>query len=409
MVDFLQEMGIDITAELARPQNHPKGSVPKSKERASKVSSSSDAPAEALDNDDDDDDNDPAANSPKNKPKGTLGSARVREMERLARPHTTHDKYKPEKGDRASAAGAYDAAAAAAGPSGVGGAPSSTSSAAPSSSSSSNPPPSFDVPLSYRTRAEKEATATRSRLAKARAALGIDGGSSGVYRTSFGAVPPPPVVPTGNPISSPSKNPFSNLRGEWGAAAGAPDLPSGARTDKRQAPTPPPPAAGPTPKPQDPLEAALQKFKERAAREAVMLERDAKRMRDYESRWDSFTADGCESRGPTGVGGGARPLKLEDIPWLPVLELLGPNGSECWRVVGCDEHSDVADKKAALRAATMRWHPDKFFAKYGARIGKGGQVDGEAMLEQVKGVTQRLNELRARLAREEGGAKKEDS
>ncbi|CAM9500973.1 unnamed protein product, partial [Hapterophycus canaliculatus] len=84
-----------------------------------------------------------------------------------------------------------------------------------------------------------------------------------------------------------------------------------------------------------------------------------------------------------------------DIPWLPRLStlvtggmdgkggvILGRGGgsprsrgepgsghlSERFETLGVNEGDSSDVKKAAIRAASLRWHPDKFMSKYGPTI-----------------------------------------
>jgi hypothetical protein len=51
----------------------------------------------------------------------------------------------------------------------------------------------------------------------------------------------------------------------------------------------------------------------------------------------------------------------------------------------------AADVKLALRKELMRWHPDKFTARYGARL---DPVDKEAIQAGVHAVAQQLTSLK---------------
>jgi hypothetical protein len=51
----------------------------------------------------------------------------------------------------------------------------------------------------------------------------------------------------------------------------------------------------------------------------------------------------------------------------------------------------AADIKLALRKELMRWHPDKFTARYGARL---AAADRDAVQASVKAVAQQLTALK---------------
>jgi len=73
---------------------------------------------------------------------------------------------------------------------------------------------------------------------------------------------------------------------------------------------------------------------------------------------------------------GAKPLRCSDIPWPTSLKT----------VSGIEDSDSAADKKRKLRAALVRWHPDKW-----GRIMDAVQKDEQSLvMERVKEVTQRV-------------------
>ena len=112
----------------------------------------------------------------------------------------------------------------------------------------------------------------------------------------------------------------------------------------------------------------------------------------YENKWESFTkivsANGEEEQ----------LIKLIDVPFLPTFEDSNNKTKRVdWRIVGEKERSSYSQKKAALRKATMRFHPDQFFNKFANRIDPS-EID--KIMQGVKECAQRLNELRKRLEME---------
>lgn len=80
------------------------------------------------------------------------------------------------------------------------------------------------------------------------------------------------------------------------------------------------------------------------------------------------------------------PVLYSDIPWLASSE----EGAKALILHGVQ---GPADRKKRLRLELMRWHPDKFTAKFGARI---AGPDRGRVAEGVKRVSQLLNSLSSR-------------
>ena len=89
----------------------------------------------------------------------------------------------------------------------------------------------------------------------------------------------------------------------------------------------------------------------------------------HERAWRAFEA------GPPDA------FTVADVPW-PTLnaKALGLEGKS----------SSAAQRKAAFRAASLRWHPDKFLQSYGARLRPD---ERETILQKVTEVAQAINSL----------------
>ena len=53
--------------------------------------------------------------------------------------------------------------------------------------------------------------------------------------------------------------------------------------------------------------------------------------------------------------------------------------------------------KLAFKRASLRWHPDKFVGKFGAKM---AEAHREAVLHRVKGITQEVNRSFSDLAKQ---------
>jgi hypothetical protein len=111
-----------------------------------------------------------------------------------------------------------------------------------------------------------------------------------------------------------------------------------------------------------------------AARDTASAERrqDAQR---HEQLWEAFSR-ALPSR-----------IRYVDIPWLPIdsEDLL----CEALGLVGAARDGGDARKKAH-RAASMRWHPDKFSQQLGSRIDEG---DHERIMQRVTATSQAINTM----------------
>lgn len=82
----------------------------------------------------------------------------------------------------------------------------------------------------------------------------------------------------------------------------------------------------------------------------------------------------------------ARPLAYGDIPWI---DEPTPEAFNSLVLCGAEGPAEV---KKRLRMELVRWHPDKFVGRFGARL---APTDRERVLERVKGMSQALNALSA--------------
>ena len=117
------------------------------------------------------------------------------------------------------------------------------------------------------------------------------------------------------------------------------------------------------------------------------LENDKMVLAMHAMRWKEFAAKAKQGR-PIGYG---------DVPWLPTLSRHVSSSRkdkvELFDVIGVPENAPEREKKAALRAASLRWHPDKFRQAYGKLL-----IDSESerIMDQVNVMSQRINQLKAR-------------
>eukprot|EP00903_Cladosiphon_okamuranus_P017533 g16148.t1 len=127
--------------------------------------------------------------------------------------------------------------------------------------------------------------------------------------------------------------------------------------------------------------------------------RDAAKVRRYTEKWFRFATDPPEK------------IRHCDVPWLPRLSALEGTGKlyaaggcgvgakgglqrERFETLGVNEGDSSDLKKAAIRAASLRWHPDKFMSKYGPRI---VPEDRSKIAKDVQATMHRITKLRERL------------
>ena len=71
-------------------------------------------------------------------------------------------------------------------------------------------------------------------------------------------------------------------------------------------------------------------------------------------------------------------IRMRDVPWPAVdAAALGLNGSN-------------AQRKKAFRAASLRWHPDKFMQSFGGRL---APEEADEIMQRVTEVSQAINAL----------------
>jgi hypothetical protein len=91
----------------------------------------------------------------------------------------------------------------------------------------------------------------------------------------------------------------------------------------------------------------------------------------YEAKWQVFaTAEG--------------PIRYGGVPWLV-------EDKEDARAIILYGTTGEGEKRKRLRLELMRWHPDKFVAKFGARV---GEAEHDRVLQRVKEISQMLNSLK---------------
>lgn len=128
----------------------------------------------------------------------------------------------------------------------------------------------------------------------------------------------------------------------------------------------------------------LRRARDEAAEEARQLRGAAERgaasaarlgdARRHEARWASF------------VGALPERIRFADVPWLPIeseellAEALGLGAGP----------ADPAARKKAHRAASMRWHPDRFTQQFGARVLEG---EYERVMARVTATSQAINTM----------------
>lgn len=124
----------------------------------------------------------------------------------------------------------------------------------------------------------------------------------------------------------------------------------------------------------------------------------------YDARWAALDAAGS----PTA------PLSCSDIPWPleppppagPQPRTAGPSrpppsapppapSASTLRDFLLLGASGPADVKRRLRVELLRWHPDKFAARFGARLAAGGPGQQEAALARAGQLAQVLTQVLA--------------
>ena len=93
----------------------------------------------------------------------------------------------------------------------------------------------------------------------------------------------------------------------------------------------------------------------------------------HEKRWQAFEAGPPDSLTPA------------DVPWPPSPEAMLAHYT---RERAGDEPVKASHLKLAFKQVSLRWHPDKFVGKFGAKM---AEAHREAVLDRVKGVAQAVN------------------
>lgn len=109
---------------------------------------------------------------------------------------------------------------------------------------------------------------------------------------------------------------------------------------------------------------------------------------DYETRWKKCTSAEVANHS----------LNFQDIPW-PVFSV--PSATEdltterisVFLLYGLDGETESKTRKERIREALLRWHPDKFEGKMGAKL---DLRDKDSVLDGVGIVARCLNELMAK-------------
>ncbi|CAM9307677.1 unnamed protein product [Chrysoparadoxa australica] len=113
---------------------------------------------------------------------------------------------------------------------------------------------------------------------------------------------------------------------------------------------------------------------------------DAAKLRQYAANWIRFRERKTQ------------PIRHCDIPWPPTMRKL-PCGAEKFDIIGVHENANKDVKKAALRHALLRWHPDKFMVAYGGRFSPGHE---ESIKKDLKLTWLRISKLRDRFYEQQG-------
>ena len=153
-------------------------------------------------------------------------------------------------------------------------------------------------------------------------------------------------------------------------------------------------------------EASIASFAERARARRADVSGIADAHAAYQARWHDFVAN------PPAI------LSIGNVPWPPAPPAPAPTASAAAAAAARSAHQPppllprtpletVADLvglaptaaggelKAALRAAALRWHPDKFVQAFGARLPAEPSVRG-AILARVSATMQRVTEAKSR-------------
>ena len=157
---------------------------------------------------------------------------------------------------------------------------------------------------------------------------------------------------------------------------------------KRQKEKPPPPPSPPPPPPSSSSSSSSRSAADDASAAAKGTGKKSQKWAAMEERWaalESRAADGGEGGG----NGDASLLGYDDIPWPPKMSALLTHTAGG---AGADQRAT----KMAYMKCVRRWHPDKFAARYGARLRPS---EREKTLERVGAVARALNAAFAKAQR----------
>jgi len=119
---------------------------------------------------------------------------------------------------------------------------------------------------------------------------------------------------------------------------------------------------------------AEKKAEKRAEDRAKKEKSRARRWQKYDEAWARLDADS---------GASSEPLRYADVPWPPKMkELLD-------REAGGASATD-RERKLAYHRCVKRWHPDKFLAKFRARVEAAGDAERARVVERVEAVAKSL-------------------
>ena len=93
---------------------------------------------------------------------------------------------------------------------------------------------------------------------------------------------------------------------------------------------------------------------------------------------------------------GTAPVYHDDVPWLPGCDGAADGGDRrtlSLADLGVAPDAPSAEQLAAVKEATLFWHPDKWQQRYGDRLTRGG--DAERILEAVSETSRKIVALRA--------------
>jgi hypothetical protein len=128
---------------------------------------------------------------------------------------------------------------------------------------------------------------------------------------------------------------------------------------------------------------AEQRAKTRTRKEdnSRVLEAEQEKDRAWRARTAQGTADAKKNEDDKWIKFSKSydtPIQFTDVPW--------PSGPQD-NILNIKNTSDK-DKKIIIRAALLRWHPDKFIQVFGGRLAEN---DKEKIVNKVKEITQQIN------------------